>query len=42
VGEAQPRGHPAVAGGGGLGGEEFGQELGVGESIGAGPVQQDG
>jgi len=40
VGEAKPRGHPAVAGGGGLLGEEFGQELGVGEPVGAGPVQQ--
>jgi hypothetical protein len=40
VGEAQPRGHPAVAGGRGLLGDQLGKEGGMAELLGAGPVEQ--
>lgn len=42
VGEPQPGGQPAVAGGGGLLGDQFGEERGVGQVGVAGAVQQGG
>jgi hypothetical protein len=40
VGKAQPGGHPAVAGGGRLLGQQLGEKLGVGELVVTGPVEQ--
>jgi hypothetical protein len=42
VGKAQPRGHPAVAGGGRLLGHQLGEEGGVAQLLVTGPVQQAG